>query len=140
VKELHWTYYVKQGTEECVQLHANLGEQIETRAEVLTPGLRDIRLIISGPTGTLYDKVVYNREFEKIGKIIVPVAGSGEHRICTSNSMSRFTSKKLTLVDSLFSIRIVICFRFYLTVKDVEQSTLENAKLEHLGPIVDSII
>ena len=97
--------------------------------EVIRGGLLDIKFVIRSPAGTIFEKVVFfNRDDEaneKNGHISQPVTMSGVHSVCFDNSMSRWTAKVVS---------------FALKSQATTKDTLENAKLEHLGPVVDSVI
>ncbi|XXQ33693.1 GOLD domain-containing protein [Plasmodiophora brassicae] len=123
------TLQVEPKAEECFYEEFEQGAKLEMDYEVIRGGLLDIRLVISGPSTPLYDKVsFFNREDdaanEKLGHIVLDVVQPGVHSICFNNVMSRWTAKVVS-----FAVK-----------SSSPKDTIENAKLEHLGPVVDSVI
>eukprot|EP00474_Spongospora_subterranea_P008581 CRZ09039.1 hypothetical protein [Spongospora subterranea] len=125
-----WTLVVEPKSEDCVYEHYEAGHDFEMKYEVNRGGLLDVRVVINGPQNTLYDKMeFFNRadaaNNDKLGLVKIKIPVSGVHSICIDNIMSRYTPKTYTLsIKGESNIK----------------STLENAKLEHLGPVVDSVI
>jgi p24 family protein beta-1 len=66
-----------------------------------------------------------DREVEAEGRLSFAAITSGEHRICFDNTMSRWTAKVVSM---------------HIPQENVEKAHENIAKLEHLGPVVDSII
>lgn len=97
--------------------------------EVLRGGLLDIKLTMTNPAREIVDERVafFNRPEEALNEIegrykYLPKT-NGEYMFCFDNSMSRWTSK-------------VVAFQ----VRSQRANKSVQAKLQDLGPMVDSII
>jgi len=117
----------------------NLNQVFKIEYEVIRGGLLDIKCKIYSPSNQLIVEKLsfFNRPDEQSaeseGKLSITAPDSGIHKICFDNTMSRWTAKVVTF--------------FILHDKNPAiKHTIENehvkdaAKLEHLGPVVDSVI
>lgn len=123
------TFQVEPREEECFYEPLDQGKQFKMEFDVVRGGLLDIKLRIQDPSGTvLLDKLAYfNRPDDALneaeGKVELQTGSSGSYSICFDNRMSRWTAK-------------VVSFRLLNDAKPHD----DIAKLEHLGPMVDSVI
>eukprot|EP00472_Partenskyella_glossopodia_P010928 CAMPEP_0197537030 /NCGR_PEP_ID=MMETSP1318-20131121/55613_1 /TAXON_ID=552666 /ORGANISM="Partenskyella glossopodia, Strain RCC365" /LENGTH=186 /DNA_ID=CAMNT_0043095087 /DNA_START=249 /DNA_END=809 /DNA_ORIENTATION=- len=115
---------------DCVYEVVEQGKTFNMDFEVARGGLLDIKVKIFSPSGdTIIDKMVFfnqedDKRLEEEGHLSFQALASGEHKICFDNTMSRWTAKVVSML-----------------IPTPHQRGHENiAKLEHLGPVVDSII
>ncbi|MES1909638.1 MAG: hypothetical protein MHM6MM_002343 [Cercozoa sp. M6MM] len=124
------TFQVEPRMEECFYQELQISQEFPFQFEVIRGGLQDIELRVVDPTGVvLMQKMAFfnnpdDRINEQTGRISFSARTPGVHAICFNNKMSRWTAK-------------VIGFH-QLGAK--QQRREELAKLEHLGPVVDSVI
>jgi len=96
---------------------------------VVRGGLLDIKLRVKDPNeNVITDRLAFfnkktEQENEQEGRLEFVASTTGRHEICFDNTMSRWTSKVVS---------------FY--VDTTQHRSEEVAKLEHLGPVVDSVI
>jgi protein ERP2 len=117
--------------EQCFFETMENGSVFKMEFDVVRGGLLDVKFILKDPSGTvLIERMAFfNKDDEALneaeGNVEHPVVMTGDYKFCFDNTMSRWTPK-------------VVNFE----VKDVKLLTHheELAKLEHLGPMVDSII
>lgn len=96
--------------------------------EVLRGGLLDIKFQLYDPNRQLIEErmAFFNRaddQNDEEGKVSRTASMAGSYRFCFDNTMSRWTAKVVTF-----------------EVKSKRANKEEAAKLEHLGPMVDSVI
>jgi len=125
----HLTFEVAPKSSMCFYEDLVAGAPFQMSFEVLRGGLLDIRYQLFDPNRNVVRDYLafFNRPEEEAneaeGKISITAAASGAYRFCFDNTMSRWTSKVVT---------------FEVTTKRSNKG--EAAKLEHLGPMVDSVI
>lgn len=120
---------VEPKTTMCFYEHLKEDTPFEMDFEVLRGGLLDIKLTMANPAREIVDERVafFNRPEEALNDIegrykYIPKM-NGEFQFCFDNTMSRWTSK-------------VIAFQ----VRSQRANKSVAAKLQDLGPMVDSII
>lgn len=120
---------VAPGAEECFYQVLSQGDHFELEYEVVRGGLLDIEVVIlDSRRNAMYRKTSFfsdkdENEIEEEGYISLTIEHAGEHSICFDNSMSKWTKKTIS---------------FALPNRSSEDKDI--AKLEHLGPMVDSIM
>ncbi|GAB5360937.1 hypothetical protein AAMO2058_000671000 [Amorphochlora amoebiformis] len=124
------TFQVEPRTMDCVFEQVEQGKEFNMDFEVARGGLLDIKVKIYSPRGdVVVDKIAFfnhedDKRLEEEGHISFVALKSGEHKICFDNTMSRWTAKVVSML-----------------IPNKKKKAHENiAKLEHLGPVVDSII
>lgn len=132
------TLEVKPHSEECFYEDVQSGKSLEVDFEVVRGGLLDIHLRVYAPGGAVVeDRLAHfpqNSDAPGTGVgdlggadsgVVSLVAGrSGVYSVCFDNSMSRWTPKVVTVARGGRG----------------GGGAADAAKLEHLGPMVDSII
>lgn len=124
-------FQVEPKQQECFYQDLKAGETHDMDFEVLRGGLLDIKLKVEDPMNSiLVDKLAFfNRQDEELneaeGRVTFVATNTGIHKICFDNRMSRWTAK--------------VC-SFTIKNKAAKPAHEEIAKLEHLGPVVDSVI
>eukprot|EP00466_Bigelowiella_natans_P016168 jgi/Bigna1/88381/estExt_fgenesh1_pg.C_310102 len=124
------TFQVEPRTMDCVYEVVEQGKTFEMDFEVARGGLLDIKVKIFSPRGNvILDKMTFfnhadDAKLEAEGHITFVALASGEHKICFDNTMSRWTAKVVSM----------------LIPSETTKGHESIAKLEHLGPVVDSII
>ncbi len=132
------TFQIEPRTMDCVYERLSQGETFKMEFEVTRGGLLDIKVKVFTPSGgAIIDKMVYfnqedDRSVEESGRLSFVALHDGEHRICFDNSMSRWTAKVVSVLLPSASG----------SGADVQamRGAADVAKLEHLGPVVDSVI
>lgn len=117
-------------SEECFYQDLKAQAVFEMDFEVIRGGLLDIEAVITAPNGDIvFRKLAFfnspsdeENEAEGMVKFSCPITGL--YSICFNNRMSRWTPKVVS-----FALR-----------SEVKKTESEVAKLEHLGPVVDSVI
>lgn len=126
------TFQVEPKSQECFMQPAQRGDRIEFDFEVTRGGLLDIKVRVMDPHDQpLHDALVFfNRregQPEESGKVNVEANTNGEFKICFDNRMSRWTAKVVTFsMGGNFGVK--------------DRGHEEIAKLEHLSPVVDSVL
>lgn len=125
------TIEVEPKAEECVYQILNKGDLFELEFEVVRGGLLDIEVIVKDPReSVMFRKLSFFNdksvdEVEEEGYVSIDATRDGVYSICFNNRMSRWTPKTVS---------------FAVPNNSHESGDKEIAKLEHLGPMVDSII
>jgi p24 family protein beta-1 len=126
------TFQIEPQTEECIHEELNSGQSFSMEYEVIRGGLLDIHLRIYNPKNRMIlEKMVYFSkkneagEPEEEGQVQFVASFSGTHKVCFNNVMSRWTAKVVTIKS--FG-------------ENANDKANDVAKLESLGPIVDSVI
>eukprot|EP00471_Norrisiella_sphaerica_P001925 CAMPEP_0184480734 /NCGR_PEP_ID=MMETSP0113_2-20130426/2265_1 /TAXON_ID=91329 /ORGANISM="Norrisiella sphaerica, Strain BC52" /LENGTH=188 /DNA_ID=CAMNT_0026859431 /DNA_START=112 /DNA_END=678 /DNA_ORIENTATION=- len=116
---------------DCVYDVVQQGKTFDMDFEVARGGLLDIKVKIYSPRGdVIIDKMAFfnhedDEKLEEEGHISFVAVSSGEHKICFDNTMSRWTAKVVSML---------------IPTPGGNKAHENIAKLEHLGPVVDSII
>jgi hypothetical protein len=135
------TFQVEPREESCFYEDVIQGSNYILEFEVIRGGLLDIRVRVIDPSGNiLIDKLTYfNKNDEALneaeGRISFNAAYAGQYRMCFDNTMSRWTPKVVSFFIPAETAKTSSAYN----LKKSEESG-EHAKLEHLGPMVDSII
>lgn len=125
------TLQVEPREEACFYEDLESGKTFRLEFEVVRGGLLDIKVKIFDPQqNTVLDKMAFfNRNDDALneqeGRISFQAGVSGTYKLCFDNTMSRWTAK------------VVSFFVMHDQPKDPHGDV---AKLEHLGPMVDSVI
>lgn len=118
--------------EQCFYEDLTKDKNFRLEFEVVRGGLLDCKLKISDPSGgVIIEKIAYfNKEDDALneaeGRVQFSASQSGRYTICFDNSMSRWTAK-------------VVSF-FVLNDAAAPDPKEAVAKLQDLGPTVDSVI
>lgn len=107
-------------SQECFIEDLNLKEKMLATYEVVSGGMLDLNVRVTGPDG----KVVYEQEREKEGSLQFFALLKGTYQICFSNAMSTMTSKMLT-------------FNIY-TGGDLHR--FQNAKTDSIEPLDHAVV
>lgn len=120
---------INPGKEECFWEQVEANQPLRMEFEVTRGGMLDVRLKLYDP---FENKVVERMAFfnqpnpadnDAAGRIEYLAKTTGVHKICFDNTMSKWTPK-------------VVSF----AMVDSDAGKVDVAKLEHLGPVVDSVI
>lgn len=107
-------------SQECFIEDLNLKERLLTTYEVVSGGMLDLNIRITGPDG----KIIYEQEREKEGSIQFFALTKGTYQVCFSNSMSTMTSKMLS-------------FNIYT---GSELHRFQNAKSDNVEPLDHAVM
>ena len=127
------TMEIEPKSSECFYQELNAGSTFNMQFQVIRGGLLDVHLKITGPNNVpIVDKrTFFNNQDDKInekeGKIQFRAVQNGVYAVCFDNSYSRWTSK-------------FVEFEVELPGNKKSKDKEEVAKLEHLGPVVESVI
>ncbi len=126
------TFQVEPRDERCFFEQLSRGSVLRFDFEVIRGGLLDIRFKLTDPQGNpIVDRLAFfNKNDDSLneaeGRVEYTAQMDGEHRICYDNTMSKWTAKVVS---------------FYVINEAGKNAAHEElAKLEHLGPTVDSVI
>lgn len=125
------TFQVEPKQVTCFKQHIDKDEQFTMDFEVVRGGLLDVKLRLVGPDQmNIIDKIAFfnkktDEEIEREGRVEHTARMGGIHEICFDNRMSRWTAKVVS---------------FHVHTGNKKNAHEEIAKLEHLGPVVDSVI
>lgn len=121
---------VEPREEQCVYEELEVGQQADLDVEVTRGGLLDIKIRVLDPhQNVIMERLAFfNRQNEALneqeGQLTITASTPGVHKVCFDNTMSRWTPK-------------VVSFRR----RTAESNKARDfAHLEHLGPMVDSVI
>ena len=123
------TFQVEPKSTACFYEDLNAGAPFEMNFEVIRGGLLDIKFQLSDPNRNVLQErmAFFNRpddeSNEAEGRVSIKATTAGAYKFCFDNTMSRWTAK-------------VVAFE----VRSKRANKQEAARLEHLGPMVDSVI
>ncbi len=126
------SFQIEPRDERCFFESLNRKSVLRFDFEVVRGGLLDIRFKLVDPHGISHiDRLAFfNKNDDAMneaeGRVEFTAVTEGEHQICFDNSMSKWTAK-------------VVSF-YVINEAGKVSSSEELAKLEHLGPTVDSVI
>eukprot|EP00455_Lapot_gusevi_P006734 TRINITY_DN1288_c0_g1_i1.p1 TRINITY_DN1288_c0_g1~~TRINITY_DN1288_c0_g1_i1.p1 ORF type:complete len:204 (+),score=75.82 TRINITY_DN1288_c0_g1_i1:150-761(+) len=133
------TLQIEPRTEECFFEELSAGQTFELDFEVIRGGLLDIEFKLKSPDQQIvFQRLAFfnhkdDKQNEAEGHVSYVATSTGIHSICFDNTMSRWTAK----VVSFFVHDIPNCPS---QLPSPNHSNEDVAKLEHLGPVVDSVV